>query len=203
MNIKNYLNQIITEKSELEKSNLQFPDIDIDCTKIKVLMINETPPPDPEDNFYSLSKKSEYLNSAVSLFNNSGFPVSCMNDITEKGIYITNALKSPKLSSIVEPAFIEKDLSYLEAEIDLFPNLMIIMLMGDVAKKAVNMISKKRTKKNVIPSLATYKIRGNEYYMGNIRVMPSYIMTGANLLIEKSKCDMICGDIKTMLDIIL
>ena len=36
------------------------------------------------------------------------------------------------------------------------------MLMGDVAKKAFNMITKKMTKKNVVPSVATYKLRSSE-----------------------------------------
>ncbi|WP_330371960.1 hypothetical protein [Lacrimispora aerotolerans] len=50
--------------------------------------------------------------------------------------------------------------------------------------------------------MATYKIRSSEFYYGSIRVMPSYIMTGGNLLIEKSKMQMTTEDIATMLDII-
>ena len=76
------------------------------------------------------------------------------------------------------------------------------MLMGDVAKKAFNMIAKKSTKKNVIPAVSTYKLRKNEIYYKGIRVMPSYIMTGGNILIEKSKAAMATEDIATMLKII-
>jgi hypothetical protein len=64
------------------------------------------------------------------------------------------------------------------------------------------MIAKKNTKKNVIPSESTYKIRKNEYFYGDIRVFPSYIMTGGNILIEKSKVAMVTDDIKQMLEII-
>ena len=90
----------------------------------------------------------------------------------------------------------------MEAELALFQNLKVIMLMGDVAKKAVNMIGKARTKKNIIPSESTYKIRGNEYFWDNVRVFPSYIMTGKNILIEKSKCEMIADDIRRMMILI-
>ena len=97
---------------------------------------------------------------------------------------------------------IEDHLPYLERELALFPNLKVIMLMGDVAKKAFNMIAKKATKKHVIPSTATYKLRSSEFYYGSIRVIPSYIMTGGNLLIEKSKLQMTTEDIETMLTIL-
>lgn len=76
------------------------------------------------------------------------------------------------------------------------------MLMGDVAKKAFNMITKKATKKNAIPAVSTYKLRSSEIYYKGIRVMPSYIMTGGNILIEKSKVTMATEDIAAMLKII-
>ncbi len=72
----------------------------------------------------------------------------------------------------------------------------------EYAKKAFNMITKKSTKKNVIPAVSTYKLRSSEIYYGDIRVMPSYIMTGGNILIEKSKVTMATEDIATMLEII-
>ena len=41
-----------------------------------------------------------------------------------------------------------------------------------------------------------------EIYYKGIRIMPSYIMTGGNILIEKSKVAMATEDIATMLEII-
>ena len=73
------------------------------------------------------------------------------------------------------------------------------MLMGDVARKAFNMITKKATGKNAIPAISTYKLRNSEIYYKGIRVMPSYIMTGGNILIEKSKVTMAAEDIAAML----
>ncbi|MFA6783373.1 MAG: uracil-DNA glycosylase, partial [Sphaerochaeta sp.] len=69
-------------------------------------------------------------------------------------------------------------------------------------KKAFNMIAKKATKKPAVPSTSTYKLRRSEIYFTNIRVMPSYIMTGKNILIEKSKAEMACEDISIMAQII-
>ncbi len=76
------------------------------------------------------------------------------------------------------------------------------MLMGDVAKKAFNMITKKKTKKNAVPAVSTYKLRNSEIYYEGIRVMPSYIMTGKNILIEKSKVTMAAEDVARMLALI-
>lgn len=70
------------------------------------------------------------------------------------------------------------------------------------AKKAFNMIAKKATKKNAIPTVSTYKLRNSEIFYGDIRVMPSYIMTGGNILIEKSKFEMASQDISVMAGII-
>lgn len=97
-----------------------------------------------------------------------------------------------------EDESIEDSLPYLEKELALFPNVKVIMLMGDVAKKAFNMISKKATKKNSVPSISTYKLRNTEIFYKGIRIIPSYIMTGQNILIEKSKFEMASKDIETM-----
>ena len=62
----------------------------------------------------------------------------------------------------------------------------------------MNLIARGQTGKNVIPSGATYKLRGNEYRWGNVWVMPSYIITGGNILIEKSKVRMIREDLEVV-----
>ena len=60
------------------------------------------------------------------------------------------------------------------------------------------MISKRATKKNAIPSISTYKLRNTEIIHKGWRILPSYIMTGQNLLIEKSKFQMASEDIALM-----
>ena len=77
--------------------------------------------------------------------------------------------------------------------------------MGDVAAKMVNMIAKAKTKKNACPSGAAGRRRhwnNEKFYWGGIRVFPSYIMTGKNLLIEPFKRDIIVEDIRRMMEVI-
>ncbi len=201
MNIKTHLTEIAVQNG-IATDTLQFPDCEIDPAKIKVIMINEVVPRNPDDWFYSETPDPENRRTAFGLFEGAGVPVKSMRDVLDLGIYITAALKTPKDGYTADPAVIKEQLPLLEAELALFPNLMVIMLMGDVAKKAVNMITKARIKKNVIPSKPTGYIRMNEYYWDGIRVFPTYIMTGKNLLIEKGKCSTISEDIRRMMEVI-
>jgi len=198
--------QPMNVKKELEQvtgggDGLYFNNIDLDPQKIQAVMINEVVPSDSRQDFYGQAD-ADYLKTTLPLFQKAGANISTIDNILQMGIYITNAVKTPKSQYTIEKNVIEDHLPYLERELALFPNLKVIMLMGDVAKKAFNMIAKKATKKHVIPSTATYKLRSSEFYYGSIRVIPSYIMTGGNLLIEKSKLQMTTEDIETMLTIL-
>ena len=193
-------------KKELETrvkkaDGIYLNNIDIDPLTIKAIMINEVVPADPLQDFYG-APDADYLKTTIPLLQGAGAKVTSIQDILQKGIYITNAVKTPKADYAIDKRSIENSLPYLEAELSLFPNIKVIMLMGDVAKKAFNMITKKSTKKNAIPAVSTYKLRNSEIYYKGIRVMPSYIMTGGNILIEKSKVTMATEDIATMLEII-
>lgn len=193
-------------KQELEAkagiaNAIYLNDIEVDPLTIKAIMINEVVPADPAQNFYG-SANADYLKTTIPLLQGAGAAVASIQDVLQMGIYITNAVKTPKTEYTIDKSSIEKSLPYLEAEISLFPNVKVIMLMGDVAKKAFNMITKKATKKNAVPAVSTYKLRNSEIFYQGIRVMPSYIMTGGNILIEKSKVTMATEDIATMLEII-
>jgi len=199
MNVHTYLADV-SRQNHILMDSPQFPDCDLNPEDIRVIMISEVPPPDPANGFYSAAPDPEYMKTARGLFENAGVPVHSMQDILNLGIYVTTAVKTPKSGYTVDPEAIKTQLPILEAEMALFSNLKVIMLMGDVAKKAVNMIAKARTKKNVIPSKPTGAIRGNEYFWGDIRVFPSYIMTGKNLLIEPFKRDVVTDDIRRMME---
>ncbi len=196
MNIKAALETKLSSKSGICLNN-----IEIDPLTIKAVMINEVVPSDPSQDFYG-APDAGYLKTTLPLLQGAGAEVTSIQDVLQMGIYITNAVKTPKTASAIEKSSIESSLPYLEAELSLFPNVKVIMLMGDVAKKAFNMITKKASKKNAVPAVSTYKLRNSEIYYEGIRVMPSYIMTGRNILIEKSKVTMATEDIATMLEII-
>ena len=201
MDVKHFLSEI-SRQIGLNTAALQLPNCELDHEHVKVMMINEVVPKNPDDWFYSQTSDPENRRTVLGLFEIAGIPIKNMSDVLDIGIYITAALKTPKVGYTADPAVIKSQFPLLEAEIGLFPNLKAIMLMGDVAIKSVNMIVKSKTKKNLIPSQSTYKIRNNEYFWGNIRVFPSYIMTGKNLLIEPFKRDIIVEDIRRMSKVI-
>jgi len=78
----------------------------------------------------------------------------------------------------------------------MFPNLKARLQMGDTAIKALNCMALNSKKTRVIPTGPTYKIRKGEFFYNGIRVFPSYLQTGKNFLIEKSKRQMVAEDIK-------
>lgn len=196
MNIQNELEAKVGITNSIYLNNIEIAPL-----TIKAIMINEVVPSDALQDFYGVPD-ADYLKTTIPLFQGAGAEVKSIQDILQMGIYITNAVKTPKTKYAIEKNSIQDSLPYLEAELSLFPNVKVIMLMGDVAKKAFNMITKKATKKNVVPTVSTYKLRTTEIYYKGIRVMPSYIMTGGNILIEKSKVAMATEDIATMLEII-
>ena len=204
MNMKHRLTAIAAQAG-FTANALQFPDCDIDPAKIKVIMINEVVPKNPDDWFYSEASDPENRRNALGLFEGAGVPVKSMQDILNLGIYITAALKTPKEGPTADPEVIKAQLPLLEAELALFPDCKVIMLMGDVAIKMVNMIAKAQTKKTACQSGPAGRRRhwDNEaFYWGGIRVFPSYIMTGKNLLIEPFKRDTITKDIRRMMEIL-
>ncbi len=134
MNTKKHLAAIARDK-HMDARSLRFPDCDIEPGKIKVVMISEVPPQNPADDFYSKSKEPDYLRSTLGLFVKAGIDVQSMRDILNLGIYITTAVKSPKTEYTVSTKMIRAHLPLLQVEIELFPDLKAIMLMGDVAKK--------------------------------------------------------------------
>jgi len=185
---------------DVNKKCYIIPNIEIDPSKVKTLMISEAPPEDLGDYFYA-SKNPFYVQTTVQAFNDAGFNVASMKDILNLGVYVTTAIKCAKTDYSIYPKTIENcSLRILENEMCLFPKVKAILLMGDTAIKAMNFISKRNLGKGIVPSGSTYKIRKGEYFYKQFRVFPSYLQTGKSYLIEKSKRKMIAEDIKAALE---
>ncbi len=63
-----------------------------------------------------------------------------------------------------------------------------------------NRICKSKSGKRVIQPGSTYKIRHNSFYYKEAQVFPSYVMTGKNFIIEKSKRKMVAEDLQKILE---
>jgi len=187
--------------SDVRTEGYLVPQIDIDPEEVTIIMISEVNPPDPQDHFYAAGTPF-YLETTLQAFNDCGANVSSIEDILSLGVYITTAVKCAKTDYSISSDTIANCAGLLGKELSLFSNVRVIMLMGDVAIKAMNQIAQKRSGKRIIPKGSTYKIRKTPYYYGNIRVFPSYILTGKSFLIEKSKRRMIAEDIAEALSLI-
>jgi hypothetical protein len=186
---------------DIEKNAYQIPNLDIDPDKIKLVMISEVPPLDPKDYFYSPGTPF-YMETTKEAFRDAGYPITSIQDILNLGVYITTAVKCAKIGTSISTDTVKECSFILEEELKLFPNAKAYLLLGDVAIKSFNLISKRNTNKLAIPNGSTYKLRNQSFFYGDIRVFPSYILTGKNFLIEKSKRKMIAEDIKNAFEII-
>jgi len=181
--------------TDIRKECYLVPEIDIDPKTTRMIMISEVPSQDSNEYFYAPNNPF-YLQTTLQAFNDAGLRLTSIKDILNLGIYITTAVKCGKIDYSISSKTIDHCSKILEKELNLFPDVRVYMLNGDVAIKAMNYISKRQLKERVIPSGSTYKIRKNAYVYKGIRVFPSYILTGKNFLIEKSKKKMIAEDIK-------
>lgn len=107
-------------KKELETkygttNSIYLNDIEIDPFTIKAIMINEVVPANPLHDFYG-SSNADYVKTAISLFQKAGSEFFSIDDILQAGIYITNAVKTPKTEYSIEKRYIENSLPYLETE---------------------------------------------------------------------------------------
>ena len=177
------------------------PDIDVRPEGISVVMISESAPKDPDDYYYAAGDPL-FEQTTVQAFIDAGERVSSIPDIMQLGVYLTTAVKCGKTGYGIKAATIKECSLILERELDLFPNARVLMLMGDVAIRAVNYIAKRRGEPRVIPAGSTYKIRGPEYSFQGKRALPSYLQAGPSFLIEKSKRRMIAEDIAAALSLV-
>ena len=171
-----------------------IPQVDVNPDEISILMISEAAPPERKDNYY-MGSESLFEITTLQAFQAAGAPVSAFNDLLDLGVYLTSTVKCGKTGYGIKAGTIKECSLILEQEIALFPNVKVLLLMGDVAIKAINYIAKRAGEERVIPAGSTYKIRGQEYYFRGMRAFPSYLQAGPSFGIEKSKVRMIAEDI--------
>ncbi|MEN6536600.1 MAG: uracil-DNA glycosylase family protein [Bryobacteraceae bacterium] len=174
------------------------PPVSIKPETISIVMVSEAAPENPDDYYYAKGNPL-FQQTTVQAVNDAGASVSSVKDIVDRGVYLTTAVKCGKTGYGIQPATIRECSVLLEKELLLFPHVKVLMLMGDVAIKALNYIALRAGEKRVIPAGSTYKLRGQEYFFGGMRVFPSYLQAGPSFFIEKSKRRMVAEDIAAAL----
>jgi uracil-DNA glycosylase len=179
---------------DINRASYIIPNIDLQPEKISIIMISESAPENLADYYYA-NGQALFQETTVQAFNDAGVKVASIQDIINQGVYLTTAIKCGKTHYNIYMDTVKHCSVILEKELSLFPNAKIIMLMGEVATKALNYIAKRLGEPRVIPTGSTYKIRENEFYFQGKRVFPSYLQAGPSFYIEKSKQRMIAEDI--------
>jgi len=170
------------------------PDIEVDPERIRVVMISEAAPADSADYYYAEGEPL-FQKTTLLAFQDAGVQVSSVQELIDKGVYLTTAVKCSKTGYGIQTSTIQECSRLLEKELNLFPNVQIFLLMGDVAIKAVNAIAKRNGEPRPIPAGSTYKIRAGEFFFRGKHAFPSYLQAGPSFFIEKSKRKMIAQDI--------
>lgn len=137
MNIKN----IINIKKELETKagmadGIYLNNIEINPLSIKAVMINEVVPSDPLQDFYGIPD-ADYLKTTLPLLQNAGADVHSIEDILQMGIYITNAVKTPKTESAIDKSMIENGLPYFRSGTFFIPKYKGYYAYGRCGKKSI------------------------------------------------------------------
>lgn len=176
------------------------PGLSIHPDSISVILISESAPADPNDYYYAKGNPL-FQQTTVKAFRAAGADVSSVRDILALGVYLTTAVKCAKRGYDLDADTIRNCSYLLEKELSLFHHKKVLLLMGDVAIKALNAIAQRNGAGRVIPALPTYKLRGQEFYFHGVRVIPSYLQAGPSFFIEKGKQKVIAEDIATALSL--
>jgi uracil-DNA glycosylase len=177
------------------------PTVSLKPETISIVMVSEAAPENTDDYYYAKGNPL-FQQTTVQAFNDAGANVSTVKDVVNRGVYLTTAVKCGKTCYGVQADTIRECSILLEKELLLFPRAKVLMLMGDVAIKALNHIAQRAGEKRVIPAGSTYRIRGQEYFFRGMRVFPSYLQAGPSFFIEKSKRRMVAEDIGAALRLV-
>lgn len=178
----------------------QRPDLPTRRDHIRVIMISAAPPIDPASDVAKFGEPFARAET-VAAFRSAGFDVSTIEDIRNLGVYVTTAVKCPKVGFGLKQETVEQCSQFLEAELDMFPNVKSILLMGNTAIRAINAIAQRRFGAPAIPTGSAYKVKGHEYPFGDISLFPSYPASGRNLSVEGNRQDVVAVDIRNAIEV--
>lgn len=184
--------------SDVQHASYSIPSTDINAQKVSILLISESAALNSSDGYYAAGNPL-FAETTIQAFNDAGTKVSSIAEILDLGVYLTTAVKCAKTAYTIQTSTVRECSQLLEKELALFPNLRAILLMGDVAIKAVNTIATRQGLGRVIPAGSTYKIRSQKFTYQGVHLFPSYLQAGPSFFIEKSKRKMIAEDIATSL----
>jgi uracil-DNA glycosylase len=182
----------------VKRESYLIPGIALKPEAISIVMVSEAAPENPGEYYYAKGNPL-FQQTTIQAFKDAGADLSSVKDLVRRGVYLTTAVKCAKTGYGIATDTIRECSLLLEKELFLFPKAKVLMLMGDVAIKAVNYIARRAGEKRVIPAGSTYKLRGGNYSFRGIRVFPSYLQAGPSFFIEKSKRRMIAEDIASAL----
>ncbi len=163
---------------------------------VKLVVISECAATDPSDN-YGASKTSLFDQTTLAAFAAVGLHVENLTQLHQMGVHFTTVLRHPKPAGRISAAQIAEAVPQLEGELRSFSDAKAYFLAGDVAIAAINNIARKEYGKRAIPAGSTYRIRGGEFFLGQVRLFPSYLQAGPAWFIEASKREMIAEDLAT------
>jgi uracil-DNA glycosylase len=171
-----------------------IPGLDVDPAAVTVVLVSEAAAPDSADG-YEAPGDPLFARTTVEAFRDAGFEVATIDDVRALGVHLTTAVKCAKTAYAIEPATIRVCSELLERELALFARVRSVLLMGDVAVRALNEIARRNREPRPVPAGATYRIRGGDFRFRGARVFPSYLQAGPAFYIEKSKRRMIAEDV--------
>lgn len=186
---------------DVDSSLHSVPAIDVPASRISIVMVSEAAALRIHDGFYA-SDDALFAQTTLQAFRDAGANVASIVELVRRGIYFTTAVKCAKTAYGIQTTTVNACSELLERELTLFPNLRVILLMGDVAIKALCAIARRAGEPRPIPAGSTYKLRGPEYTWRGARVFPSYLQAGPSFFIEKSKRRMIAEDIASALKLV-
>ena len=164
--------------------------------KIRVVMISAAPPATGDDPTDPLAR-AETLDA----FRAAGYDVETIEDIRRLGVYVTTAVKCPKVGFGLRPQTIASCSHLLEGELAMLPNIRSILLMGNTAIRAINEIATRKYGAPAIPTGSAYKVKSHEYHFGDISLFPSYPTSGRNLSGEGDRTEIIAVDIRNAIEV--